>query len=59
MGNNNAEDSEFHIGNFGDQKEVAHFSSAGRKELSTLNSISSKNILQKRSRNQDRIKEFR
>lgn len=43
----------FFIRNHGVQKKVAHFSSAERKELSTLNPKSNENILQEWRRNQD------
>lgn len=42
------------IQNYGDWEEVTqHFSSTKRKELSTANFVSGKNILQKQKENQD------
>lgn len=37
MGKSNSQKSEFHTGNYGGKKEVAHFSRAERKTLPTLN----------------------
>lgn len=37
MGKSNSQKSEFHTGNYGGKKEVAHFSRVERKALATLN----------------------